>query len=303
MSRREAGAADPGREDAAYRQVGSLIRGFDVAITTCQDTRTVRGPDCADGVIRLTRCAADLPAYRLVDLLLSCRTVVVHPCDREAPPGLPDGHDMIDRLAALVGPRLRRTAASDPVTPARLPEIVAGHEGIGRRGLLGLTGLTNREPPAARHAAHDDDGRLLESLRRVGVRAPAGPGPALVPPSRRLAATTACTACGMCVRTCPHDALDLVVDEGLARLVHHPAACRGDLACVAICPEDALSTAGPADWPSLLADLRTDLVELAVARCVRCHSPHPAADGELCRVCRMRRDNPFASFRPPTLPR
>lgn len=51
-----------------------------------------------------------------------------------------------------------------------------------------------------------------------------------------VAVTAACTACGLCLATCPTGALR----PARHRPAVEAAACTGCLACVEICPRDAL---------------------------------------------------------------
>lgn len=297
MSRKVSAGHELAQEDAAYRQLHSVTTGFEALVVACAGATDLRGPASTEAAVHSVGCVIDFPRYRLVDLLVGVGQVVVHPCVSSTRAGAPDPHVAIQRLGALVGPRVRLSTDVDPPVARSLPTMRVGEQQVGRRGLLGLRGTSGALP---RHTAVDDEGRLLESLRWIGVRAPAGPGAPPVPASRRLVAQ-GCTACGMCVRTCPHDALHLQVSDGRATLGHRLAACHGTQECVTICPEGALQAAGPSGWADLLADRSARLAEVTVARCERCRGVHPAADGTLCRVCRLRRDNPFASFPTPTL--
>lgn len=102
-----------------------------------------------------------------------------------------------------------------------------------------------------------------------------------------------CVACGVCVRACPHDALELVHDPDRSVLRQVPELCSGERACVQLCPHDALSVSGPL---SLFDLARTPAVELAVvatAACRRCGARHPAAEGDLCPPCAFRSRNVF----------
>lgn len=105
-----------------------------------------------------------------------------------------------------------------------------------------------------------------------------------------------CDGCGVCVRACPVQALELRHDGNTSVLSHVAARCRADLSCVRLCPRNALVV----DKELTVVDIaRQDEVELAViatAACSRCGARHPVADGSMCRVCQFRSANAFGSL-------
>ena len=205
----------------------------------------------------------------------------------------------------------RRTGSRGPATVGTLP--------VGRRALFawaaphpGTPAAPHRRPPepASGHGEADEQVRLAQALReirrQVGDPAVQGQpvhGPA--PRSRQLA-STGCTACSTCVRSCPTGALDLIpVDPGSNgpasdswHLTADLSACIGCGRCLALCPVSALSDEGPMSWAELAAAGRTVLETVAVRTCRRCRTPF-GGEGELCQVCRMRQGNPFGSWLPP----
>lgn len=140
--------------------------------------------------------------------------------------------------------------------------------------------------------------------RGEGACNPAAPAAATRPEPGSSAvalAASGCVACGVCVRACPHDALDLAHEAERSVLTQIPERCSGEQACVRLCPHDALSVAGAF---SLFDLARTPTVELAVvatAGCKRCGARHPAAEGELCPPCAFRSRNAFGHL--PVQPR
>ena len=107
-------------------------------------------------------------------------------------------------------------------------------------------------------------------------------------------AASGCTACGVCVKACPHDAL-VLVGEGSTELRHLPSSCQGEQDCVRLCPVDALTVAG--HWPlTRVLDEGPEVLELvSTARCTVCGTRHPAAEGERCATCAYVKDRPFGS--------
>lgn len=253
-----------------------------------------RGQDLPVGTKRLPAievpgCLADLPTHRLVDLFLAGLgevAAVSNSCCSAA-----DLADVVAGWQDLLG-GLSRFTTRDAVSarnwtwtlsPTRVP--------VDRRGLLGLRHV---QPPWPTHDAKaDDHERLLVSLRAAGMTS-------LGEPPAALALTASgCTACGVCVAACPHDALALTTEGDQASLVHSPGACRGEQQCVSLCPVDALTVAGPLLWADVLDDTPRLLTTVRVAVCERCQAHFPASSGsQWCEPCRIRRSDPFGSHLP-----
>ena len=143
---------------------------------------------------------------------------------------------------------------------------------------------------------------------------PVLPSPDLTSPAVRLRGR-GCTACGVCVRACPTDALSLrhlgaVADTEadatplMTTLVQDPTRCDGCQVCVQICPEDVLTVEGLWGWDAVLSRVTSPepapVASLATAQCQRCRTRFPTTGaGNLCAVCAYRRQNPFSSRLPP----
>lgn len=156
-----------------------------------------------------------------------------------------------------------------------------------RRGLLGL-GRTAPGPSGTHQQ------RLAAALAALPVD-PDAPSPAA-----RLTVTDACTACGVCVRGCPHDALELAVADGVATLTQLADSCQADHACVALCPHDAIHAADRLRWAEVREHPRGGLIAMAVRTCATCQTPFPASTpGTLCPLCREREADPFGVHLPP----
>lgn len=89
------------------------------------------------------------------------------------------------------------------------------------------------------------------------------------------AAAEGCTACGVCVRTCPTGALSLSAGLGSTELVLDPAACNGCGLCVQTCPESVLDVARGVDL-DLLVRGRVPIARVALGVCPDCGETVPA---------------------------
>lgn len=170
------------------------------------------GPDRGverNAVAVLPFCLADAPDHLLLEML-TCGAAHLYPrvdgCARGA-----QTRARVDALATLVDalghPGRLRAMVAAPKGKKRAV-LDATHVPLSRRQVLLLSGSkARREMPAEYREPHE---RLVDAVRLLSpapTPAPGGtdalPGPGLV------LAAPACTACGVCVRTCPTDALSL----------------------------------------------------------------------------------------------
>lgn len=271
---------------------------------------------------RLPDCARALPLSGYLELVVAGATavrLVRGPCcaDADEPAALADARLLAQRHDLPVD------LADAPVTPPRIgrarPVLDAARLPLPRRALFAPLALT-RLPSRAR-AERD---RLLDALATLGETAPqktpaVAPGAdepaprhevaeageprlASAPPPGVLLAAAGCTACGVCVRGCPAEALALDETDAGRLLRQDVARCTDCGECLRLCPEGALTRAGPVSWRDVRErTVRTLATVTVVATCRRCGQPLPDGRGEagLCPVCAYRRAHPFGSVAPP----
>ncbi len=139
--------------------------------------------------------------------------------------------------------------------------------------------------------------RLLLALERLPYRRehlPAELGFALMEVSGD------CTACGVCARVCPTDALRMLKDdEGAFYLTFRAGACVGCDACLTYCEPGVLTSAGAPTLERLLDPDPVVLASGSLRVCQKCGIEYADPEGStLCSLCEFRRKNPFGSRRP-----
>ena len=106
-----------------------------------------------------------------------------------------------------------------------------------------------------------------------------------------------CTACGLCSRFCPTDALTFASDEEYFVLAFYPALCLGDDCniCFHACPEDAIVLEKVLPTANVLSKKPRYLVAGELRQCEKCGQPIANGEGlpSTCFVCRPRPNMAF----------
>ena len=125
-----------------------------------------------------------------------------------------------------------------------------------------------------------------------------------------LLRTSGCTACGVCVKACPTDALELShLETGenrrITTLSEYDSKCIGCRQCIDLCPVDAFEDGGFLSWETRLSESpRRPLETVPTMRCEKCKTFFPMREGgTLCKTCSATRDNPFAIRWPEGVPK
>jgi ferredoxin len=168
----------------------------------------------------------------------------------------------------------------EPVTPAGGWRDARGGA-LSRRRFLG--GMVR---PATRGSTGEKPSETTERRRRLLARLEAWgqSGHLIARTDERLAGfadlrvdTERCSACELCARFCPTDALTFVAsaDEGIERtfeLRFRPALCVGCHVCEAACPEQALALDATGDAIALDGTVTEVVVAGALGHCTACGS-------------------------------
>lgn len=264
-------------------------------------------PDTAEVVaVRLTDCASQLVLHEVAELVaLGAPSVTVDLAGCSAPTRA-RAHlaPLLEQVAALgiTAVQLREQAPGAPADPpasGAAVEVDAAHPPHTRRQALLLD-----SPPDLPDESLPAHVRLREALLAVadgeGLAADS-PAPVLTAPG--------CDTCGVCVRSCPFDALKITEvpaggDLSITTLAHGPASCDGCQRCIELCPPQVLTTRGHHSWQLVQEDATVPVHTVPTRRCERCSARMPAATaGRRCAPCEQRRRNPFVATWPPSLTR
>jgi ferredoxin len=306
------------------------------------------GPRAPQVLYRLGGCLADLPPAALLEILAggavsvtglldgcanpsAARNVLAYAgriaaavtVDQSVhaltnpPQATPEPGDLPDRR----GRSRRRTRP--PTTARELEVLDARAMPVSRRALVGLGGALGN--------VHAHPGlRLYAVVRELLAGAPLPSELEDIATGAARLEAAECCGNGVCVRTCPSQALTLTItdltqagvstsaedsavhelespvgaaafsNDGLQQFVLtvDPALCIDCGQCVEQCPESAMSRVGPLPWAQALNGMATTLRVGMVRRCSRCGMPN-RTPGPLCGVCAFRTSDPFGSQLPP----
>lgn len=241
-------------------------------------------------VVRADRCLAEMDVGLTAQLLASgLETVGVLPCTRAR-----ENTETWQRALPELTP-------FTPPPRGRRPKdlLTLGDIGLPRRVVLGLpvrTPLDLSLDDAARTLAAF---QLLLADERTSLpedAPPSGTGPASAAADLRV---SGCTACGVCVQACPHDALTLEHVGNTSTLRHDRESCRSEHRCIELCPVDAITSTGAIPISDVLGEPVQILTEIPTTPCEKCGARHRSEGDPLCGACRFRADNVFGSSLPP----
>lgn len=274
--------------DHRARAAQRALSGYSDAnpVLICADSKATYGNEEAP-LLRADSCISELDAYELVDFWAVHRRLQI----------VLEGCHAVEKTTAFIRelswlPEF--TVVDPPEAPKkrfgrRIHSVVidVAQPSASRRGLFGL----RDQQPHIQHEADDPAGRLVESLRAAGLTPPENWGST----GAVLLSASDCVLCGVCVRSCPNEALTIHNNDGYAELRHDGDLCRGDGSCIELCPVEALTSRGPTPFE----ELRTRVVVAAdVNACKRCGSI-AIAPAKHCSTCQQRLDQPFGVILPP----
>lgn len=276
----------------------------EAVLLACAHTTLTGVPRKTLGV-KVVGCISDQDLSLPAQLLASgVNQVQIADCDQ-------DPASAASTLAAWGAVLPEVTRAVPAAKPRRWPQRTRGavfcldSPSFSRRSAFGLR--AGRELPFDLDLDQESRGvaalRLLQERGRASIEPTAASTP---PDTAEIGATAVavelsaegCTACGVCVRACPHNALELVTTEGVSVVSHYGDNCRGEQDCVRYCPVGALQANAELSLLDLVNRTKVELARVRTATCTRCGVRHPSVEGELCQACRFRSANAFGTFVP-----
>ena len=220
-------------------------------------------------------------ALQLAALAAGARTVQLLPCERCKHRGSVTRDMDFTRslLAALGDVEASRRVGVLPAEGAPLKRAI--HAANGLSALTGGTAAGRMPAPVGADTSARVSAWAVDQLQRALGRSVRDrhPRPTTIcgvgAPLGVLRASQGCTACGVCARSCPTNALSVRVGLGSTELVLDPAACTGCGVCVQTCPEDVLDMVRGVDL-ELLAGGRVPIARVVAAACPDCGENVPA---------------------------
>lgn len=278
------------------------------------------GPGSTDSALVALGCLSALGPSVYVSLLalgvdrLSVRLDACADCPVGAAlhPRIVEAVQQAQAVMSARGEDDRLSLVSDaPAEQEPRPVYYASNPPLSRRGFLQFFTPQNRAtaadilPPYAPQIDGDRSAprerrRLLGALRLLGE----APADQHLPAGERYAdmiVDEKCTACGVCARICPNEALLFEPGDGEFWLGFVAANCTNCDLCTRYCDPDALHLNGT-PTVSRLTNRPILLRHDTLYKCQKCSAPYSGDEnGGFCPICAFKRDNPFSSRLPASI--
>ncbi len=190
----------------------------------------------------------------------------------------------------------------DPPTRRAKPRPVyaMNNPPVSRRGLLRMITLQEESSTDALiaqfrvddendHAVPVERRRILAALRHSPQKID---NPLPADSFLQLTADDTCTACGLCARICPTQALQFFEGEDRFALTFTAANCVNCGLCTRLCDAGALHAAGVPSRADVIEGKRITLLSGTLKRCKKCHALYKGT-GDFCPPCDFRKKHPF----------
>jgi len=179
------------------------------------------------------------------------------------------------------------------------PVYAMNNPPVSRRGLLRMITLQQENSTDAliaqfRVADEDDHPVPVERRRMLAAlrHSPQLDNPLPADSFVQLAADDACTACGLCARICPTQALQFFEGEDRFALTFTAADCVNCGLCTRLCDAGALHAVGVPTRADVVEGKRAILLNGILKQCKKCHARFTGV-GDFCPPCEFRKKHPF----------
>ena len=297
-------------DDGAYkllRCVSELVDHEVVEIACKHHPAPGQSNHKSDAVITTNGCLSMLSpaAYLALAGLGVKRTVVRLDACAECPLGAmrPKIEEAIQTAETLAEESVSLLVESDPPqgrVKARQVYSV-NNPPVSRRGLfrmMALQGASRAEELLSQFSSQTDQEAVIPAERRRVLAALAAqtttdrqtPVPDLS--FTTLSVSDACTASALCARVCPTGALRFYESKDEFSLEFLTADCTNCGLCLSMCAAHAIERSGSPTIADVLSEEPVTLIAGGLKHCQKCHAPF-RGEGEFCRICSFRHDNPF----------
>ena len=204
-----------------------------------------------------------------------------------------------ERPGTVLPASAQRATKSQPV---KRPVVEGSQPRMSRRGLFASFLPATPDPPDPQEPLDPEPTRwsqgkrlpplrrlLLRRLRRLAAPATTAATPAATPFRGVYIDAERCSACELCARFCPTDALHFVKDGAGFALDFEAARCVDCSICVLACPEDAVRISGSTPLAVVLGE-PVMLVSGPLVACKGCGAPTAQRSQDavpLCHACRQ----------------
>jgi len=284
-----------------------------IELACSQHPDPAHGSSKADAAIRINGCLAALGPSAYVGLAaLGVKRIAVR---LDACAQCPLGQVQPQIARSIAAARDLITTAIEivdqpPRKPRQQPVISTRNPPVSRREFFQK--LTAQHGPSTAQTINDaadspvegkrpprERRRMIAALKLAGKTVKPVPVPDQQP-FANITVDKTCTACGLCARLCPTDALQFVTENQRYELQFTTSACIACGLCTKVCITNSIQLNGTPTPVEVAASKPVVLAAGKLQRCIKCGASFAGdPNATLCPLCAFRQRNPFGKWQPP----